>query len=635
MNPHSFWISQDGVIVAQRDKSATILELTVAFQSRDREELEFLRTRLEELNFSERSRLARSGVELFKTGRVRIKKDQLIATAEAFVIDKSFPSYRCFRKLLRPGIAVGRLFYAPEAAKLNSSEIWDAIRSNQIKLPNTLSIDRFGKVHFTPHRRVYTLPDHVSELDLIYLVNGERPRSYLDKIQNAREVENLSILPGAGILTSCSMYLPHHYAVLKRANDNFGLHTSAVLLDPQKTFGSNVMLEIYNASSEMVVNPVVSIEIFKAPPDAGNERKALEAKRQIIFEEAGKVFQRFASQPKATAKKVRPRAEITLRGQGPDTHNASAVLSLHVDPGQKTMIDSDAPAYETLAEAFANSSPEADTAILTYFPNLAEHIEILSRTRKQHLKRIIFRRASHNNRFFLPNAAHAQLDAYDELGLDVYWHNEDLNELYLHAYKRNRGFFIKEDLVRQFQASTILAFYGSGVTLKPEDQQRIETLIHRMVEFFGSSIGILTGGGDGAMAVATAAGRERNCLTGACFLELEAQLPNFNVDFFNSFQETSRHNRQKWFEVADYCIFNIGGVGTLEEVGIELCNLKLGIRPRAPMVFFSDYFWSHLQEQVEHMVKTKRTPAWVAEYLLFSNNPEEIIQFYRTKLQIL
>jgi predicted Rossmann-fold nucleotide-binding protein len=635
MNSESFWISQDGVILAQRDKSGDVLELTISFETRNREELEFLRPRLNQLNFSERSRLARTGIELFTVGKIRIKKDKLIATAEAFVIDKSFPSHRCFRKLLKSGIAVGRLFFAPETAKLKSTEIWEAINRNLIKLPNTISIDRFGKVHFTPHRRVYTLPDELSELDLLYLVTGERPRSYLDKIQNAREVENLAIRPGAGLLTSCSMYLPHHYVVLKRANDNFGLHTGAVLLDPQKTFGSNVMLEIYNSSSEMVVNPVVSIEIFKAPPAATVEREALELRRQLIHQETAKVYERLGSAPRATGRKARPRADITLRGQSPYARNPSAVVHLETHEDKTAPIGPDICGFDTVADALSNCAPDGNTVIMSYFPNLSEHIEILTRSRRHSLRRLIFRRASRNNRFFLPNAAHAQLDAYHELGLDVYWHNEDLDELYLHTYKRNRGFFIKEELVRQFQSSTILAFYGSGVTLRPEDQKRIENLIHQMVHFFGSSMGILTGGGDGAMAVATAAGRERECLTGACFLELEAQLPNFNVDFFNSFQETSRHNRQKWFEVADFCIFNIGGVGTLEEAGIELCNLKLGIRPRVPLVFFSDGFWSDLQEQVQTMVQTKRTPPWLAEYLLFTHNPDEVISFYREKLQIL
>ena len=87
-------------------------------------------------------------------------------------------------------------------------------------------------------------------------------------------------------------------------------------------------------------------------------------------------------------------------------------------------------------------------------------------------------------------------------------------------------------------------------------------------------------GGGGVMRLATDQARSKGALTGACFLELEAQPPELGVDFFNTFQENSRHFRQKWFEAADFCIFNVDGVGTLEEVGIEMCNLKLGIRPR-------------------------------------------------------
>lgn len=635
MQPDTFWISQDGVILSQREKDAHTLELEIAFETRDNDELAFLRNHLHQLQFSERSRLARTGIELSTTGKIEVEDQRLVATAEAFVIDESFPTFPCFRNLLKPGIAVGRLFYSPEAAMLTSTEIWEAIRNNQIKLPNTISIDRFGKVYFTPHRRVYTLPTDVSELDLLYLVTGERPRSYLDKLQSAREVENLSVLPGAGLLTSCSMYLPHHYVVLRRGNDNFGLHTGAVLLDPVKTFGSNIMLEIYNSSSQMVVNPVVSIEIFHAPPVESKNFKALQAKRKALHSGAGKIYENLAAVQEPHPENIHPAADISLRGQSAYAPNESAVIRLPDKLEAGPFPPGNFRGCNTLAEAFDQAAPEADTVVMTYFPNLSEHIEILARSRKQHLKRLLFRRASRNNSFFLPNAAHARLEAYEELGLQVYWQNEDLDDLYLHTFKRNCGFFIREELSHKFQASTILAFYGSGVELRPEDRERIESLIHTMTEFFGSSMGILTGGGDGAMAAATAAGRDRNSLTGACFLELEAQMPNFNVDFFNSFQETSRHNRQKWFELADFCVFNVGGVGTLEEAGIELCNLKLGIRPRVPLVFFSDGFWRDLQTQVQTMVKAGRTPSWVADYLLFTNNPAEVVDFYRKTLQIL
>jgi predicted Rossmann-fold nucleotide-binding protein len=137
------------------------------------------------------------------------------------------------------------------------------------------------------------------------------------------------------------------------------------------------------------------------------------------------------------------------------------------------------------------------------------------------------------------------------------------------------------------------------------------------------------------MRLATDQARNKGALTGACFLELEAQPPELGVDFFNTFQESSRHFRQKWFEVADFCIFNVGGVGTLEEIGIELCNLKLGIRPRVPFVFFNAKFFADLRRQIRHMIRTKRAPAWMAEYMLFTDDPDEVVAYYRRKLQVL
>jgi predicted Rossmann-fold nucleotide-binding protein len=137
------------------------------------------------------------------------------------------------------------------------------------------------------------------------------------------------------------------------------------------------------------------------------------------------------------------------------------------------------------------------------------------------------------------------------------------------------------------------------------------------------------------MRLATDQARRNQALTGACFLELEAQQPELGVDFFNTFQDTSRHNRQKWFEVADFCIFNVGGVGTLEEIGIELCNLKLGIRPRVPYIFYGADYWSDLRKQVREMIRTGRAPAWMADYVLFSDDPDEVVAFYRKTLQVL
>ena len=73
----------------------------------------------------------------------------------------------------------------------------------------------------------------------------------------------------------------------------------------------------------------------------------------------------------------------------------------------------------------------------------------------------------------------------------------------------------------------------------------------------------------------------------------------------------------------------------MEEIGIEMCNLKLGIRPRVPYVFFNSRFWNDLRRQVKNMISTKRAPAWISDYILFTDDPDEVVRFYRKTLQVL
>jgi len=291
--------------------------------------------------------------------------------------------------------------------------------------------------------------------------------------------------------------------------------------------------------------------------------------------------------------------------------------------------------HRTMIQALDNAPKDADTLVVDFFPDLLEHIELLTRIADFKLKRIIFRKASRTHGYFLSSNAHARLDTFDAINIPVYWYDELTKELYLHIYKKEHGFFVREEMGRKFQEATILAFYGSAVGLDKADVDRISGLVERLSAFIGPNLGVLTGGGGGVMRVATDQARSTGALTGACFLELEAQPPELGVDFFNTFQEASRHFRQKWFEVADFCIFNVGGVGTLEEIGIELCNLKLGIRPRVPYVFFNAKYWSDLRRQVRQMIRTGRAPEWMSDYILFSDDPAEVVEFYRKKLQVL
>ena len=635
MNADQFWVSQDGQILTVKNKDEQTVTLTLAFWPRNPVEFDFLKSQLASLKFSERSSMARIGIEMLTHGSPHVEGNRLELEADAFIFDPSFPNAPYWKKLLRVGSPIGRLYYAPATAKLTTGEIWDAIKENRLKLPNTISIDRLGRVFLTPHGVSYTLNHKLQRANFERIVSGNAGRGFLDQVQVRHECSPLTIPPRSGILTSCSMYLKEHFVVLNQGEGNFGIHTSAVLLDPIKTFGTNIMLEIYNTGDQPVVNPVVSVEIFRAPDAADPEFKTLTKKRQRLLATATDLYHCLDDRPAHDSGDARPKTKITVRGQSGSMENRCVLVRANED--LKKVLEEDAcpVGHRTMIQALDGAPDNADTLVLDYFPDLLEHIELVTRLGDVKLKRIVFRKASRTHGYFLSSNAHARLDMLDAMGLQVHWFDELTKELYTHVYKKDHGFFVREEMGRKFQESTILAFYGSAVGLDQADTDRISSLVDKLTTFIGHNLGVLTGGGGGVMRLATDQARQKGALTGACFLELEAQPPELGVDFFNTFQESSRHFRQKWFESADFCIFNVGGVGTLEEIGIELCNLKLGIRPRVPYIFFNAKFWGDLRKQVRHMIATKRAPAWMADYILFTDSPDEVVEFYRKKLQVL
>ncbi|MDO8544931.1 MAG: LOG family protein [Opitutaceae bacterium] len=634
MNGDQFWTSQDGQILTVKNKDERTVTLTLAFWPRHPAEFEFLKTNLAALKFSERSALARIGVEMAIQGPPHVEGNRLELEADTFIFDASFPNASYWKKLMRVGAPVGRLFFAPVAAKLSTAEIWDALRENRIKLPNTISIDSLGRVFLTPHQVGYTLSSKLVRADFERVISGVAGRNYLDRVQVRHEMAPLTIPPRSGILTSCSMYLKEHFVVLNQGEGNFGIHTSAVLLDPIKTFGTNIMLEIYNTGDQPVVNPVVSVEVFRAPEATDPEFKALAKRRTRLLATATELYKCLDENPRHENSEARPRTKITVKGQSGTMENHSLFVRA-TDDMRKVLGEGGPCGYRTIIQALDAAPENADTLVLDYFPALLEQIELITRMSDLKLRRIIFRKASRTHGYFLSANAHGRLDTFNAIGLQVYWYDELTKDVYLHTYKKEHGFFVREESARKFQEATILAFYGSAIGLEKEDTDRISSLVDKLTTFMGTNLGVLTGGGGGVMRLATDQARGKGALTGACFLELEAQPPELGVDFFNTFQESSRHFRQKWFEAADFCIFNVGGVGTLEEVGIEMCNLKLGIRPRVPYVFFNAKFWGDLRRQLRTMINTKRAPAWIADYILFTDDPDEVVAFYRKKLQVL
>jgi predicted Rossmann-fold nucleotide-binding protein len=159
-----------------------------------------------------------------------------------------------------------------------------------------------------------------------------------------------------------------------------------------------------------------------------------------------------------------------------------------------------------------------------------------------------------------------------------------------------------------------------------------------LISFWGQNIGIVTGGGSGVMESVNNLATDRGILSGANYLEITDQPMTTGLDFCQVFQTTCRHSRQKWFEVASFPIFNIGGIGSLEELGITLCNMKLAVMEPVPIVLFdtegNGEYWHRLTQQIRKMVAEQRAPAWIAENLIMTADSATVIDAYRSHLQL-
>jgi len=85
------------------------LDLAVTFRLNKKAEIEWARSRLKKIQFTERSLLARIGLEIASKRPPSLNRDRLILSCEAFLYDDSFPCASYYKELLKPGTSAGRV----------------------------------------------------------------------------------------------------------------------------------------------------------------------------------------------------------------------------------------------------------------------------------------------------------------------------------------------------------------------------------------------------------------------------------------------------------------------------------------------------------------------------------------------
>ena len=642
--------SEDGAI----SKILDVNNRTIVFQTTfglNEDLVDELKNRPEHILFSERSRIARLGLQIKcdPPDANSLKGDTITLTLAASAVIPGYPGLDEFKEFFTLGLPVGRLVFCDPEALLSSDEVLEAIERAELKLPESTTISSDGSIVIAPHKVVCRFREPLDKKALGRILFREDGRELLNRYQVRNAMPSLTIAPGEGVVTTCSMYLNEHYVVLQ-SGFALGRNLPATVLDPIKTRGIRIYLEIVNQSDHPIVNPLISAKVYNAAKSRNGLRRKKSAQTRIFYSyrqmrEFEKRFNRFGNTTcHFLDKQVAvafgeadglEKADIFLNGPAKDCDVTRAMCSL----ARRDFSPKSECSHMYATSRIENAIDRIPAVlIMKYFPNIIEHRDIINLTCEGKLKALYFYEPSCEHGPFLSQQDHHRLEEYHAFGLEVFWVSGLNDRLMKHTMRDGMGYFVAPERFADFHKSMLFAFYGSNQKLSPKGETKLGELLEALIEFWGRRIGIVTGGGSGVMEQANTLARERGILSGANFLDITDQSMTTDVDFCQVFQATCRHSRQKWFEIASFPIFNIGGLGSLEELGITLCNMKLSILDPVPVILFDTEgggdFWNGIHDQINEMVRQGRAPEWIKDNIVITDDPKTVTDVYRQRLQL-
>ena len=642
--------SEDGSISRVLDVNSQSMTFETTFGLSE-EMIDQLKNQPEHIVFSERSKIARLGIQIKcdLPSADSLKGNKVTLALVASAVIAGYPGLEEMKDLFTPGLPVGRLVFCDPEALLSSDEVLEAIDRAELKLPASTTISSDGSIVIAPHKVVCRLKEPLDKKTLGRILLREDGRKLLNRYQVRKAVPSVIVAPGEGIVTTCSMYLNEHFVVLQ-SGFAMGRNLPATVLDPIKTRGIRIYLEIVNQSDHPIVNPLISAKIYHAVRSRYGRRpqKAARKNNFYSYRQMRELEKRFNSLNQSACHFIdKPLAliqgdaeelnkpEIFLNGPGQNCEVTRAICALARRDFSPNSECAHVYATSKIEEVVKNGPA---VLFMKYFPNIIEHRDIINLKCEGKLKALYFYEPSCEHGPFLSQQDHHRLEEYYAFGLQVYWVSGLNGRLMKHTMRDGMGYFVAPERNADFHKSMLFAFYGSNQKLSRGGEERLGALMDSLIDFWGKHIGIVTGGGSGVMEQANTLARERGILSGANFLDITDQSMTTDVDFCQVFQATCRHSRQKWFEIASFPIFNIGGLGSLEELGITLCNMKLAILDPVPVILFDtegngDY-WNGIDDQINEMIKQGRAPAWIRDNIVITDDPKTVTDVYRQRLQL-
>lgn len=470
---------------------------------------------------------------------------------------------------------------------------------------------------------VYEIPSgaNVNGEQILYLLT-QGTRKDLELLRRPVPRETPHTVPARGWLLS---RLPvftvrEHFALVDRVMLNGqpvpGLrHASAKLFDPlsYREPATPAMVELFNDTDEELRVDGLGLKLYRPERRRCSVQAPCRSRLGALVAPGSNLAQRMDAALKGSelggAKRIKHAAFVVDAAEleSLEHHKSSAVVEVRdraaAEAGSAALDVRECPEFDILDEISQGYIKASGCLLSYYFPrwDVASRIEVC----RDKLCALVFRRPSYSNGLFFSEYDVLRLKYFRELGIRVVWMRDD--GPYEYHIRNDCGFFLKPDIEEAFRAATFFACYGSSANVDPRVERDLPAFLERVSALFGQ-VGVVTGGGPGLMEVANRVASQQGMLSACCALSTEFSLfpqeVNRHCNVLMFFDEYCRHIRQKNFAIARFPIFFPGGLGTLEEVGIEMCNWKLGVRRPAPYVFIGRDFWRGMMAHLGRAAET-------------------------------
>jgi uncharacterized protein (TIGR00730 family) len=541
----------------------------------------------------------------------------------------------------REKIPVGKLFSKLNHRILNYEDVIKNIYNNGEQLieldkdkilqgpNNTIILPLDNKIYYYEKNN---LPTNEQIRFLLY----QGTRKDLDFFRTRQTVPSTHTVPAKGwLLSQLRLFtLKEHFAVIEGITLNKTIvdelyHTSANLFDPlsYKKVKTPQMVEIFNKDQGEVKFNGVAIKIFRPSKRRCSVQLPVDLRLKELLDPRVKLKEQMDVFLKGSilshGKKIKHSSFIV---DFTELKKLASIKNSTIVNAQKLILE-ECPENDILDEISKGYIKSNGFLLSYYFPrwDVSSKIEMC----RNKIHTVIFREPSQKSSPFFSEFDVNNLKYFNKLGIKTIWLQESGPVEYV--IRNDCGFFMRQSLMQSFQDATFFACYGSSIKVSKKLFDELSEFFKELNNLFGQ-IGVITGGGPGLMEAVNKTATANNILSASCCLSTEfsenVQTLNKYSNIYMFFNEYCRHVRQNNFSIARFPIFFPGGVGTLEEIGIELCNLKLGVRHNAPYVFVGSDHWKNIHDFVKKIVQEKMLNKKVLNNIFVVDSLSEAIKIY-------